>query len=282
MIDIAANPYKADFPLLAGRPDIAFLDSAATAQRPAVVLDAQKRFYETMNANPLRGLYSLSVAATAAIADVRAQVAALIGAPDARDVVFTRNTSESLNLVAKSFSPCVLGPGDEVAITIMEHHSNLIPWQEACRAAGATLVYLYMMLMACISFAMFIEAGYETSSRETLGRTMAVIYILLMIWLPFLVINCICFLFAVRDHNRTSAVRSNDFYKGLQVILLQIDEMNGVVAPKEKGTKTKFGKKGGKKGADGVLPIKETNAVDTQQDEKPKMKLRKREKKGGE
>ena len=96
-----------------------------------------------MNANPLRGLYSLSVAATAAIADVRAQVAALIGAPDARDVVFTRNTSESLNLVAKSFSPCVLGPGDEVAITIMEHHSNLIPWQEACRAAGARLVYLY-------------------------------------------------------------------------------------------------------------------------------------------
>lgn len=145
-----------------------------------------------------------------------------------------------------------------------------------------TLVYLYMMLMACISFAMFIEAGYETSSRETLGRTMAVIYILLMIWLPFLVINCICFLFAVRDHNRTSAVRSNDFYKGLQVILLQIDEMNGVVAPKEKGTKTKFGKKGGKKRDDGVLPIKETNAVDTQQDEKPKMKLRKREKKGGE
>ena len=143
MADIRQNPYRADFPLLAGHPEIAFLDSAATAQRPACALDAQRRFYETMNANPLRGLYSLSVAATAAIADVRAQVAALIGAPDARDVVFTRNTSESLNLVAKSFSPRVLGPGDEVAITIMEHHSNLIPWQEACRAAGARLVYLY-------------------------------------------------------------------------------------------------------------------------------------------
>ena len=108
-MDIRQNPYRADFPLLATHPEIAFLDSAATAQRPACALDAQRRFYETMNANPLRGLYSLSVAATAAIADVRAQVAALIGASDPRDVVFTRNTSESLNLVAKSFSPrCIL------------------------------------------------------------------------------------------------------------------------------------------------------------------------------
>ncbi|MBM6867286.1 aminotransferase class V-fold PLP-dependent enzyme [Collinsella tanakaei] len=149
MIDIASNPYKADFPLLAAKPEIAFLDSGATAQRPACVLDAQRTFYETMNANPLRGLYSLSVEATEAIERVRAQIARLIGAVDdrgralARDVVFTRNASESLNIVAKCFAPCVLEPGDEVAITIMEHHSNLIPWQQACRAAGATLVYLY-------------------------------------------------------------------------------------------------------------------------------------------
>ena len=125
------------------------MDSGATAQRPACVLDAHRAFYETMNANPLRGLYSLSVAATDAIEQVRAQIAQVIGAvddqgrPQARDIVFTRNASESLNLVAKSFAPCVLEPGDEVAITIMEHHSNLIPWQEACRAAGARLVYLY-------------------------------------------------------------------------------------------------------------------------------------------
>ncbi len=147
--DIQTNPYKADFPLLANNPKIAFLDSAATAQRPGRVLEAQRVFYETMNANPLRGLYSLSVEATEAIAEVRAQIAQLIGAVDekgrtqARDVVFTRNTSESLNIVAKSFAPCVLEPGDEVAITIMEHHSNLIPWQQACAAAGASLVYLY-------------------------------------------------------------------------------------------------------------------------------------------
>lgn len=147
--DIDRNPYKADFPLLAGNPNLAFLDSGATAQRPACVLDAQRRFYETMNANPLRGLYSLSVEATEAIAAVRAQIARLLGAVDergracARDIVFTRNASESLNLVAKSFAPLVLGPGDEVAITIMEHHSNLIPWQQAAAAAGAKLVYLY-------------------------------------------------------------------------------------------------------------------------------------------
>lgn len=147
--DIDRNPYKADFTLLAGNPNLAFLDSGATAQRPACVLDAQRRFYETMNANPLRGLYSLSVEATEAIAAVRAQIARLLGAVDergracARDIVFTRNASESLNLVAKSFAPLVLGPGDEVAITIMEHHSNLIPWQQAAAAAGAKLVYLY-------------------------------------------------------------------------------------------------------------------------------------------
>ena len=142
-VDIEANPYKADFPLLAGHPEIAFLDSAATAQRPACVLEAQKSFYETMNANPLRGLYSLSVEATEAIAAVRARIARLIGAADTREVVFTRNTSESLNIVAQAFAPTVLEEGDEVAITIMEHHSNLIPWQQACRAAGARLVYLY-------------------------------------------------------------------------------------------------------------------------------------------
>ena len=149
MVDIEKNPYKADFPLLSGHPELAFLDSAATAQRPACVLDAERDFYTQMNANPLRGLYSLSVRATSEIAAVRKQIAELIGAvdeagkPAADDIVFTRNTSESLNLVAKSFAPTVLGAGDEVAVTIMEHHSDLIPWQQACRAAGATLVLLY-------------------------------------------------------------------------------------------------------------------------------------------
>ena len=141
--NIAENPYKRDFPLLANHPDLAFLDSAATAQRPKTVLDAQRRFYEEMNANALRGLYRLSVEATEAIEVARHRVAKFIGAPDWHDIVLTRNASESLNIVAKAFAPTVLKPGDEVCITIMEHHSNLIPWQQACRDAGAKLVYLY-------------------------------------------------------------------------------------------------------------------------------------------
>lgn len=146
---IEDNPYKKDFPLLAQKPEVVFLDSAATAQRPAVVLDAQRRFYETMNANPLRGLYKLSVEATEAIDAARAHIARFIGALDdsgeplANDVVFTRNASESLNLLAHTLPQALkLGPADEVVISIMEHHSNLIPWQQVCRATGAKLVYL--------------------------------------------------------------------------------------------------------------------------------------------
>ncbi len=140
--DIQASPFKADFPLLANNPELAFLDSAATAQRPAAVLDAERSFYETMNANPLRGLYKLSVDATAAIEQARAKVAAFVGADDPAEVIFTRNASESLNLIAKTLGPTVLHEGDEVCISIMEHHSNLIPWQQVCRASGAKLVFL--------------------------------------------------------------------------------------------------------------------------------------------
>lgn len=140
--DLAINPFKQDFPLLANNPQLAFLDSAATAQRPAMVLDAQRAFYENMNSNPLRGLYRLSVEATEAIEHARRKVAAFIGAENANEIVFTRNASESLNILARQLGQMLLGPGDEVCISIMEHHSNLIPWQQACRAAGAKLVYL--------------------------------------------------------------------------------------------------------------------------------------------
>ncbi len=141
--DIAANPFVADFPLLAARPDIAYLDSAATAQRPAAVIEAEARFYETMNANPLRGLYGLSVEATAALEEARATFARRVGAADPREIVFTRNATESLNLVAKTLGEQLLSEGDEVCISILEHHSNLIPWQQICARTGATLVWLY-------------------------------------------------------------------------------------------------------------------------------------------
>lgn len=147
MSNIDTNPYKSDFPLLKNNEDLAFLDSAATAQRPACVLDAQRTFYETMNANALRGLYSLSAKATAAINEARKKCAEFIGVAEpsknAREIIFCRNTSEALNLVAKTYGAANLKAGDEVCISIMEHHSNLIPWQQACRATGAKLVYMF-------------------------------------------------------------------------------------------------------------------------------------------
>lgn len=154
---IVANPYKADFPLLAANPQLAYLDSAATAQRPHTVIQALTEFYTTMNANPLRGLYGLSVAATRGINDARRRVAEFIGAtdesgnPKPEEIVFTRNTTESLNLIAASLAKLCLQPGDEVVISGMEHHSNLIPWQEACRAHGAHLKYLRFDENFCIS-----------------------------------------------------------------------------------------------------------------------------------
>ncbi|MBF0915780.1 MAG: aminotransferase class V-fold PLP-dependent enzyme, partial [Atopobium sp.] len=105
---ITDNPYKADFPLLAANPEVAYLDSAATSQRPRAVIEAQSGFYETMNANALRGLYRWSVEATAAIEGARASIAKFIGAvdkndkPESQQIIFTRNTSEALNLVASS------------------------------------------------------------------------------------------------------------------------------------------------------------------------------------
>ncbi len=141
--DIEVNPYKADFPLLAADLGLAYLDSAATEQRPAAVIEAQRRFYETMNANPLRGLYRLSVEATEAVAEARKKVARLINAPSEDEVVFVRNATEALNLAARGLAEVRnLGPGDEVVISIGEHHSNLIPWQQVCKRTGATLVYL--------------------------------------------------------------------------------------------------------------------------------------------
>ncbi|WP_058985905.1 aminotransferase class V-fold PLP-dependent enzyme [Hugonella massiliensis] len=141
-VDLAENPYKNDFPLLANNPHLTFLDSAATAQRPTVVLDAQRDFYERLNSNPLRGLYKLSVEATEAIDKVRRKVADFIGAPLSQGIVFTRNATESLNLLALSLGRSILGPGDEVCITIMEHHSNILPWQQVCRETGAKLVFM--------------------------------------------------------------------------------------------------------------------------------------------
>ena len=133
--------YKEDFPLLQTNKTI-YIDNAATAQKPAVVIEAEKRFYEESNANPLRGFYPLSLAATEAYEDARKVVRDFIHADSEKEIIFTRNTTESLNLVAYSYACSYLKAGDEIAVSIMEHHSNILPWQMAARMTGATVRYL--------------------------------------------------------------------------------------------------------------------------------------------
>lgn len=130
---------RADFPLLAAHPDLHYLDSAATAQKPRVVLDALRDFYETANANPHRGAYALSARATDRYQDARATIARFIGLTDTDCLIFTRGTTEAMNLVASSWGRANVGPGDEIVVTALEHHANFVPWQQLARATGATL-----------------------------------------------------------------------------------------------------------------------------------------------
>ena len=133
--------FKADFPLLMHQ-DIAYLDSAATAQRPACVIDAVRNYYETLNANPLRGFYDLAVEATDNYDEVRSAVKKFIHAKRTSEIIFTRNTTESINLAAYSYGMNFLKPGDQILVTICEHHSNLLPWQLVAEKTGATLQFL--------------------------------------------------------------------------------------------------------------------------------------------
>lgn len=133
--------FREDFPLIM-QNDTIYIDNAATAQKPQCVIDAEKSFYEVRNANPLRGFYPLSLAATDAYESARKVVRDFIHADSEKEIIFTRNTTESLNLVAFSYALHNLKTGDEVAVSIMEHHSNMLPWQMACQVTGAKLVYL--------------------------------------------------------------------------------------------------------------------------------------------
>ena len=132
---------RADFPFF-GKTDLAYLDNSATSQRPTQVIEAVEQFYYHKNANPFRGLYDLSVEATDAYEAARARVAGFVNAASASEIIFTRNASESLNLVAYSLGELVLHEGDEVVCSVVEHHSNLLPWQHAARRAGAKVKYL--------------------------------------------------------------------------------------------------------------------------------------------
>ncbi len=133
--------YRQDFPLLRENP-IVYLDSAATAQRPDVVIEAEMEFYRNYNANPLRGLYSLGIEATDRYEEARECVAKFIHAASAKEIIFTRNATESLNLVAYSYGLSHLREGDEIVVSILEHHSNQLPWRMVAEKTGAVVKYL--------------------------------------------------------------------------------------------------------------------------------------------
>jgi cysteine desulfurase / selenocysteine lyase len=135
-----ARKLRADFPILQqeinGKP-LAYLDSAVTAQKPRQVLDAMTRFYETAYGNVHRGVYALAERSTEAFEGARERIARFVNAPSKRELIFTRNATEGLNLVAYAYGLARLGPGDVVVVTELEHHSNFVPWQYVAKRTGA-------------------------------------------------------------------------------------------------------------------------------------------------
>ena len=134
---------KKDFPIL-NENNISYLDSAATTQKPVQVIEKIKEYYSKYNANPHRGAYTLSVKATTIYEETRDKIKKFLNARSREEIVFTKNATEALNLVAYSYGMEKLKPGDEIVISIMEHHSNLVPWQKVAKCTGAILKYMYI------------------------------------------------------------------------------------------------------------------------------------------
>lgn len=134
---------KKDFPILQNR-NITYLDSGATTQKPIQVIKAVEEFYEKYNANPHRGAYSLSMDATEVYENTRAKIAKFINSKHREEIIFSKNATESLNLIAYSYGMDNLKKDDEIVISIMEHHSNLVPWQKVAKATGSKLNYMYI------------------------------------------------------------------------------------------------------------------------------------------
>jgi len=136
---------RREFPILQQEVNghrLAFLDSAASSQKPRQVIECLEEFYRRYNANVHRGVYKLSEEATFAFERARGKVARFIGAASQREIIFTRNTTEAINLVAQSWGGSNLRPGDRILLTMMEHHSNIVPWQMLAQRTGAKLDYL--------------------------------------------------------------------------------------------------------------------------------------------
>lgn len=147
------NELKKDFPLLVNS-DIAYLDSGATSQKPEKVINAINEFYKKYNANPHRGAYTLSVEATEIYEDTRKKIAKFINAKHSEEIIFSKNATEALNLLAYSYGLENLKQGDEILLSIMEHHSNLVPWQKVSKVTESKLKYMY------------IDANFEIPKEE--------------------------------------------------------------------------------------------------------------------
>ena len=134
---------KKDFPILENKK-ISYLDSGATTQKPIQVINAIKELYENYNANPHRGAYGLSIEATEKYENTRNKIAKFINAKNSCEIIFSKNATESLNLIAYSYGMENLKKDDEIVLSIMEHHSNLVPWQKVSRVTGSKLNYMYI------------------------------------------------------------------------------------------------------------------------------------------
>ena len=158
------NLYK-EFPIFKTYPNLVYLDSASTTQKPQSVIDAEMDFYKTLNANVHRGIYPLAASATRSYEATREKVARFLNTPSVNEVIFTSGTTDAVNLVATSFAMDRVGVGDEIVISAMEHHSNLIPWQQVCLRKGAKLVVIPFNTEGVLSMSDF---GFRISERTKL------------------------------------------------------------------------------------------------------------------
>ncbi|MBR1471798.1 MAG: SufS family cysteine desulfurase [Lachnospiraceae bacterium] len=168
MFDV--NAICQDFPILREHPDYIYFDNAATSQRPQAVLDAVTDFYQKTNANPLRGLYEWSVGATEAYEQARHTAASFVNAKEDAEIIFVRNATEALNLVAYSYAMEQVGEGDEIVLTVLEHHSNLLPWQMVADRKHAKLIFVEPQADGTVTEEML--AAVITDRTKILAMTM--------------------------------------------------------------------------------------------------------------
>lgn len=169
---------KQDFPIFKRHPELIYLDSAATAQKPYAVINAESRFYQDSYANVHRGIYHLSESATTLYENVRNQVRDFIHAEHADEIIFTSGSTESINLVAQCFGLTNIQSGDEIVMSVAEHHSNIVPWQQLCERVGSKLVVIPLLENGEIDLACYQNALNSKTKLVTLSHASNVLGII--------------------------------------------------------------------------------------------------------